>query len=503
MVEPIDRNILIVTAGYNPSDTSYVTDLATAIEEIGSEQKTLIIDGPIVISTAITVPSNILLKISNKESRIIKSGSATLTINGPFEAGLYQVFSGFSAGNVTFGSGSVKEAYIQWWQTNTIPKTTDMTLALQAAVASAAKNIRITTGSYLITGTTTLPSTTTITWDPAAVLYAGINNLTFFTNSGLTTAVKLINPALEGNSKSGVVGFDFTWLVFETIIRNARLKFMSKGIHLRSLNNLAIENPYMSYVDIPIVIDGGSNLTYITNPQINHPAVGGVGIDILEGTTNKTTGTYISGGWVQGGGAIGIRDAGIGTTIIGTYFETNTEADISLVSGSEFARIIATSHYAPSSGPVAVKGRNAKSAHITDINVGSGARTTGMYDFDNTNTDCFEYHIQSSNLKNDITELGDMTGLQSDRVVTVGASVASNSTITPTGYVFHVTGANAINTINIPYTNTKFSGSIIIIPDGAYTLGTTGNIAIASTAVVGKLQTLIYDDSTSKWYPSY
>lgn len=90
-------------------------------------------------------------------------------------------------------------------------------------------------------------------------------------------------------------------------------------------------------------------------------------------------------------------------------------------------------------------------------------------------------------------------GVRSNRV---GANVASAGTITPTGPVFHVTGAVAIATINVP-TNTLPSPMITIIPDGAFTWTTAGNIALAGTAVVSKALSFYYDSGTTKWYPSY
>jgi hypothetical protein len=85
--------------------------------------------------------------------------------------------------------------------------------------------------------------------------------------------------------------------------------------------------------------------------------------------------------------------------------------------------------------------------------------------------------------------------------VTRGANVASATTITPTGAIFHVTGTTAVVTINIPYTG--FNGTITIIPDGIFTWTTAGNIALAGTAVVSKALTMTYDSTTAKWYPSY
>lgn len=82
-----------------------------------------------------------------------------------------------------------------------------------------------------------------------------------------------------------------------------------------------------------------------------------------------------------------------------------------------------------------------------------------------------------------------------------GANVASGSTITPTGQIFHVTGITTIDTISIPVAG--FNGTITIIPDGIFLTVATGNIAIGSTSVVSKALHMTYDNTTAKWYPSY
>jgi len=87
----------------------------------------------------------------------------------------------------------------------------------------------------------------------------------------------------------------------------------------------------------------------------------------------------------------------------------------------------------------------------------------------------------------------------------VGAALASASTITPTSPMHHVTGTTQITAITAPanFTVSGMGGCIVFIPDGAWTTGTTGNIALASTATVSRALTMCYDNGTSKWYPSY
>jgi hypothetical protein len=84
----------------------------------------------------------------------------------------------------------------------------------------------------------------------------------------------------------------------------------------------------------------------------------------------------------------------------------------------------------------------------------------------------------------------------------LGSSVASVAgQITPTGPIFHVTGALAITGIVIPYAG--FCGTVTLIPDGAFTWTAAGNIALAGTAVVNKAVIFTYDPTAVKWYPSY
>jgi len=73
--------------------------------------------------------------------------------------------------------------------------------------------------------------------------------------------------------------------------------------------------------------------------------------------------------------------------------------------------------------------------------------------------------------------------------------------VTPTGPLFHITGTNAITGFNIPVGFAK--GTICAVPDAIWTTTTANNIALASTAVVSKVECWTYDPNTAKFYPSY
>lgn len=81
------------------------------------------------------------------------------------------------------------------------------------------------------------------------------------------------------------------------------------------------------------------------------------------------------------------------------------------------------------------------------------------------------------------------------------AVASAAGAITPSGPLFHVTGTAAVTGFNVPVGG--FMSSFSIIPDGAFTWTTAGNIALAGTAVVNKLLTFVWDVTNSKWIPSY
>jgi len=82
-------------------------------------------------------------------------------------------------------------------------------------------------------------------------------------------------------------------------------------------------------------------------------------------------------------------------------------------------------------------------------------------------------------------------------------TIASSTTIAPTTPIVFISGTTAIATITAPTPISSAGGQITLIPIGAFTTTTAGNIAITSTAVVGKALIMTFDATTSKWYPSY
>lgn len=82
-------------------------------------------------------------------------------------------------------------------------------------------------------------------------------------------------------------------------------------------------------------------------------------------------------------------------------------------------------------------------------------------------------------------------------------TIASNSTIAPIAAITFVSGTSTISTITTPSPISLTGGQITLIPTGLWSISTSGNVALASTAVVNKALTMTFDGGTNKWYPSY
>lgn len=118
------------------------TSFADALSDIGtSDNVTLVTSTPLELTSDTTVPSNIhVLALKGT----LFYGPYTLTINGSFSAGLYQVFSG--DGNVSFGDGAVDKVYPQWWGASPSASESANTSAFNSAFEN--RNVFIPSGEY-------------------------------------------------------------------------------------------------------------------------------------------------------------------------------------------------------------------------------------------------------------------------------------------------------------------------------------------------------------------
>lgn len=224
-----------------------------------------------------------------------------------------------------------------------------------------------------------------------AKILAGRDGISVFQSTTNAWAARVVDAYIDCNGFSGVSAFDLSrFQAYGSIIDRPSVINCANGIILRTLNwGTRINSPYIRNTQNPIILMDGNNAVQIDHPHID--SFGSVGIDIRQGNSYPNVGVQVIGGYVQGGG-IGIRDASTNTQVIGTYFERCDIADISLIGGSSYFYAAATSH--TSIGGVAYKGRNADAARIIHPYMSSGARTTGLFDFDKSNLHCYaDYQI--------------------------------------------------------------------------------------------------------------
>jgi len=147
-------------------DPNYGTTFQDAVTAIESSNVTLHVPaGTHSISADLSIPANIALK-PVKGAVFSIANTKTLTINGPLEAGLYQIFSCTGTGKVVFG-GPVREVYPQWWA------STPTATAFQAAVTAG--KVFVATGSYDINTEVSVPSNRTITFAPGVTINSSLD----------------------------------------------------------------------------------------------------------------------------------------------------------------------------------------------------------------------------------------------------------------------------------------------------------------------------------------
>ncbi|MCD6197472.1 MAG: hypothetical protein J7K15_02725 [Deltaproteobacteria bacterium] len=142
---------------------------ADAVSDIGtSNATTLITSTSLTLTANVTVSGNINIVALEGTSF---SGAYTLTFNGPFQAGLYQVFD--DDVTVKFGSGAINNIYPEWWGARSTGATDD-TSAIQSAIDSVSDingTIVFSTGTYKVTTSKTIPSNINTKVEKGAILY--------------------------------------------------------------------------------------------------------------------------------------------------------------------------------------------------------------------------------------------------------------------------------------------------------------------------------------------
>lgn len=186
------------------------TKLIAAIKAIGSNQRTLVVPpGTHSIVNNLTIPTNINLRVEKGSILAIASG-VTLTINGSLEAGPYQIFRCIGTGNVSFGPGSIKEAYFRWWGAKGDGGTDD-TAAIQAAFNAFSGKSGVLKGCYMdnyrvetitySSGSVNIGYNLTLDGQGAQLIQASSHDLLRIEGKGINLKLTLKNWGLQGRLK--------------------------------------------------------------------------------------------------------------------------------------------------------------------------------------------------------------------------------------------------------------------------------------------------------------
>ena len=291
-------------------------------------------------------------------------------------------------------------------------------------------------------------------------------------------------------------------------------------------------------------ITGGSGYTPASGTQV----YSAVALSRVSGTAVINAGNYgtanitVTNGAVTAVSIVGVGNGYVDTTTVltvsntliggtGTNFQFTLTG--SLLSASSNVGVGSSALSANTTGSsLSALGNNAGSAVTTGSNsvfIGTGSGSTGT----STTTGFQLVYIGSGSRgsaatnQNEIAIGYNATGLGSNTTVIGNSSttatyiygsivhnapisttaaaptIASASTIAPTTLISFVSGTTTINTITAPAPLSSGGGQITLIPTGIFTTGITGNIAVASTAVVSRALIMTYDSTTAKWYPSY
>ena len=203
----------------------YGTNLATVISTIGSSTPANLIvpPGTFAISANATVTPNIRLLPHNGAIISIPTG-VTLTLNGPFEAGNYQVFALTGTGIVVPGPAMRGKLNACWWGADPTGAT-DSSAAINQMTASVRHGAAGTLSDYVYAGFY-LPGGGSYLIN-TALNFAGLGSFSFYTDPAFSATLNL-----QTNNTPGI---DFTGVIQATI-RN----FYIHGVDSTAASSCAI-----------------------------------------------------------------------------------------------------------------------------------------------------------------------------------------------------------------------------------------------------------------------
>jgi len=446
--------------------------------------------------------------LSNSQPAL-SSGPVTASGDSMVGAALYpqtaaEIAAGVTPTNYAYPAGDVRRYGAD------SSGATDASTAIQSAI-NTNSYITIPSGSYLTNSGLTIGDHKIIEFTGNAKILAGSNGMTVFLASTSAYYTQFWNPVISANGKTNVTGFDLTNFRVQSAIYNAQLAEVNIGFIFRTgCYATAIINPSTSAVPYPIQVIANCGALDIINPFLDNETGdrgtgAGIGIDIQDGGTANES-VNVVGGAVQGF-QYGIKDAGFGTRISDTYFEENSSADVYGLN-ARTSTYRGCGHFANTGGnSYAYTLRACDGVTIFGPTMGSGNRTA-LYNVDNSNTNCVEYHATSAIFIN--TQTGTTTYLTSIpkqtsytfTPVIVGSSTAGTGTYSVQAGLAVVTGSQVHVEIEVTWSAHSGTGNITVtgIPSAltpsSYSPRAVGMLVATVTVTNAAMYAYLNGDST-------
>lgn len=195
----------------NATATLDYASLDAAVSALGSTPATLLISTALSVIANTTVPATLTLEFTGSGSLAVPTGKV-VTINGPIQAPLKQIFVLTGSGTVTLAVAT--DVHPEWWGA-VADGVTDSTTAIQSAINAVAAapsggRVYFHTGVYIISSMLTIPVNSSIQFEGAGYTLSGAAGVfgdpLWLSGPGLGSFLKMTSTtqdALHIDSNSG------------------------------------------------------------------------------------------------------------------------------------------------------------------------------------------------------------------------------------------------------------------------------------------------------------
>lgn len=241
---------------YGGSTAFTTATINAALAAIDTTAGTLLLrPGTWAVTSNVTIPANVALEVPKGAILSISTG-VTLTINGPFDAGDYQVFSG--TGNVVFGQGAVDKVLVAWFYSGSGDAEAPIEAALNSVSYGTPIPVELPAGLLTYAGTLNIPKGGILKGNNCGVQTAAADSATYLYHNPsvsdvdaiVTDTTSLVSCDLSDFYLAGSTGSatSRTGIVYHRIlsgrIRNVRITgaFATAGIHFDGLQDVDVDN---------------------------------------------------------------------------------------------------------------------------------------------------------------------------------------------------------------------------------------------------------------------